>query len=418
MAWTNENPAGRMMILSDSDVGGHFELQTELVDRFDADYEVQCDVGDRTVSQSVRIQCRPVDSRLNQVRLSWPEPPQGTWTWTLEIPGGLRSQPLSAIEERSAVNGSVTTLLQWGEGIDQPFVIVGRSESGLGSELDPSTSPRRASSASNRRSDCLQLGPRNCDLSKPGVGSTSGVGSEATARLATARCVRIGGCARHRWHARRAFAATARDRSTTPPRNRWSGLLGSTLGLGRSRSRHRLSLDVAVEGDLRLQVTPASSFRLRRVTIDGQVVDTVNVVAQPTADNTPLWRIPLTPVPTRQRVVLDYTSQECLSDHWQILAAAFPDIDAAVFRSDWVVHLPAGYRVAEQVAAPGDAGCLELGRMVNATLVGAAVDPSAARGFRPAEGRFRRAGSVPTCRGSMASGCGFAKALPHKPPSN
>jgi hypothetical protein len=349
----SSGPSQRLQLIEKGENRDFFQIQNEPSEQFETDYEVRCDIDDRTVSQQIRIHCRPLDSRLSRIQLHWPDIKLGTWTWRLERSGGLPSTPLVAIEDFDVEADQASTLLEWNDRLDQPFTLIGESSQAWVEPWSPQIPVVARAQRVTGTVTLVSRARQNLQLQIDRLGqlpnSIAGTGDEGKLigvfDLAEALAQQSGMTER--------LALQSVEGSTMRPVI-WNAWLESWPGA--VMTRHRLTFDVEVSGPANLTLFPMQGCILKSVNVNRRSVVASDV--ELTTSATRQWDIPIESVPVRQRVALEFTSRERLGRIFETLTHPLPKSDAVWMKTDWLVHLPSGYQTLEQQSTPGEEGWL------------------------------------------------------------
>ena len=326
---------------------GVFRIQTEAGEPFDADYLVDCVVSDQTVVQQIRIHCRPVDSRLARVKLRWPQGRTGVWTWRLERSSGLLSRSLSPVDKIESTTQNLTTLLQWNEGLDEPFTLIGDLNQGWTGQWSPQVplidGATRVSGALTISTDSRGLLEMNRSRLErlPFFAAKVNVSNRLLGvfDLTTVLTQR----------------SEVADQIVVAPATQsssgvmiWNAQLNSWPSS--TASRHQLTFEVESHGPTALKFQPTRDAVLRRVVIDQKQVAT-SAIEQLESGET-RWVFDLDAVPVRHALTIEFTTSDHLSQAFETLVPPLPSVAANWLNIDWRVHLPRGYRVQHSEPLP------------------------------------------------------------------
>ena len=326
---------------------GVFRIQTEAGEPFDADCLVDCVVSDQTVVQQIRIHCRPVDSRLRRLKLRWPQARTGVWTWRLERSGGLLSRSLNPVEEIDATTQNLITLLQWSEGLDEPFTIVGdlnQRWTGQWSPqvplIDGATRISGALTVSTDSRGLLELNRSRLDrlpfFAAKVNASNRLLGVFDLTTVLTQRSV----------------GSDQIVVAPVTPSNAgvmiWNAQLDSWPSS--TAARHQLTFEVEAHGPTALKFQPPRDAVLRRVVVNQKQVAASEIEQLESGETR--WVFDLDAVPIRHALTLEFTTSDHLSQAFETLVPPLPEIDAKWLNIDWQVHLPKGYRVRHSGSLP------------------------------------------------------------------
>ena len=337
----------RLQLIEKRENRDFFQIQNESSEQFEADYEVRCDIDDRTVSQQVKIHCRPLDSRLSRIQLNWPDTKLGTWTWRLERTGGLPSRPIVPLDDFDLGAKQASTLLEWNDPLDEPFTLIGESSQVWAEPWSPqiplvSRAQRITGTVTlvSRASKSLLLQPNRL-----GRLPNSTAGPEGERKLIGV--FDLGEVLTQQIGMKDRLALRSVEASPTRPVI-WNAQLESWPG---SRmTRNRLTFEVEVAEPAVLAFSPMQGCVLKSVNVHRRSMVVSDVMK--TASEPIQWEIPITSIPVRQRVTLEFTSQETLGRIYETLSPSLPETDAVWMKTDWVVHLPAGYQALDRHATP------------------------------------------------------------------
>lgn len=339
----------RLQLIEKGENRDFFQIQNEPSEQFEADYEVRCDIEDRTVSQQVKIHCRPLDSRLSRVQLRWPEARTGTWNWRLERSNGLQSRRLIALDDFDLETKQTTTLLEWNERLDGPFTLVGESSQVWTAPWSPqvpvvSRAQRLTGTVTllSHSSQALMLQPDRLErLPNSIAGPINDQKLIGVFDLSEVLAQQVG-------VKTRLALQTAQAPRMKPVV--WNAILESWPGA--MLSRHRLTLDVEVAGPSNLTLRPIQGCVLKSAVVDRKSMSAVDLAVSASDQNE--WSLPVESTPVRQQVVVEFTSRESLDQIFETLKPPLPDSDAVWMNTQWLVHLPSGYQAVEWQPTPVD----------------------------------------------------------------
>ncbi len=338
----------RLQLIEKGENRDFFQIQNEPSEQFEADYEIRCDIDDRTVSQQVKIHCRPLDSRLSRILLRWPEARTGTWSWRLERSNGLQSRRLVPLDDFDLETKQTTTLLEWNERLDEPFTLVGECSQVWAAPWSPqvpvvSRAQRLTGTVTlvSQSSQALMLQPARLErLPNAIAGSINERKLMGVFDLSEVLTQQSG--------VKDRLALQSVQASRMKPVV-WKAILESWPGA--IQSRHRLTLEVEVAGPSNLRLQSMQGCDLKTATVDRKSMSAGDLE---TSTESTEWNLPIDSTPVRQKVVVEFTRRESLDQIFETLKPPLPESDAVWMDTQWVVHFPSGYQEVEWQPTPAD----------------------------------------------------------------